>query len=165
MDDLRWPEVRRRQGLEPGGLRLQDQHLFMLRAMATVLAPGDRQRLSELQVALLEAGQTSPAAARAAAAELARWLDQRGWTTTPVSRDQAAAVRRAIARSGADGNLADYAAAEQAFLGIESLSYYLGDADRLQGALDALFSAVSSDSDYEPGQVRSAMQQLVRELE
>ncbi|MDH3643846.1 MAG: cytochrome c family protein, partial [Gammaproteobacteria bacterium] len=39
MDDVRWPDFRRQQGLEPGGLRLQDQHLFMLRAVTGVLAP------------------------------------------------------------------------------------------------------------------------------
>ena len=165
MDDLRWPEVRRRQGLEPGALRLQDQHLFMLTAMAGVLAPGERQRLGELQVAMLRAGQTSVAAVRAAAAELKGWLDQRAWTSAPVSREQAAAIRSAIAQAGARGDLADYAAAEQAFLGIESLSFYLGDADRLQSALDALFSAVESDRDFDPRKARAAMERLSRELQ
>jgi hypothetical protein len=136
----------------------------MLRALAGVLAPEDRAALETLHVKLLRAGQDGAAPARAAAAELADWLDQRNWTSSDASRDQVAAVRKAIAESGARGELADYAAAEQAFLSVESLSYYLGDADRLQGALDALFEAVADDSDYQPGDVRRAMQQLVRAL-
>jgi len=164
MDELRWPEVRRDQGLEPGGLRLQDQHMFMLRAMAEVLAPGDRDELRTLHVALLRAGQEGVQPARAAAAEFERWLDDRAWTRESVSRDQVVAIRAAIARAGAGGLLTDYAAAEQAFLGIESLSLYLGDAGRLQDELDALFGAVQSDSDYDPDQLRAAMERLSRAL-
>lgn len=164
MDQLRWPDVRRQQGLEPGALRLQDQHLFMLRAMAEVLAPGELDRLRQLHVALLKAGQQGIDSARSAAAALESWLGERSWTRETVSREQVAAIRAAIARAGADGMLADYAAAEQAFLGIESLSYYLGDTDRLQEPLDALFSAVQSDSDYDPQRLRAAMRRLSQAL-
>jgi hypothetical protein len=164
MDEQRWSEVRRDQGLEPGGLRLQDQHMFMLRAMAEVLAPGDRDALRALHVELLRAGQDSVQAARVAAADFERWLEQRSWTQDSVSRDQVMAIRAAIARAGANGLLADYAAAEQAFLGIESLSLYLGDAGRLQQQLDALFEAVQSDSDYDPDRLQAAMEGLSRAL-
>ncbi|HEX7036223.1 MAG TPA: multiheme c-type cytochrome [Pseudomonadales bacterium] len=164
MDDVRWSELRRRQGLEPGGLRLQDQHLFMLAAVAGVLAPDERERLRELQVALLRGGQQSVARARAAAAALNEWLAARDWTTRAVGREQVAAVRRAIVEMGARGELTDFAAAEQAFLGIESLTFFLGDHERLQRALDALFEAVQSDRDYDPDAARQAMQRLGREL-
>ncbi len=164
MDELRWPEVRREQGLEPGALRLQDQHMFMLRAMADVLAPDDRDALRNLHVKLLRAGQEGAQAARSVAADFERWLDDRTWTRAPASRDQVAAIRAAIARAGAGGLLADYAAAEQAFLGIESLSLYLGDAGRLQDQLDALFDAVQSDGDYDPETLQAAMERLSRAL-
>jgi hypothetical protein len=164
MDDLRWPEMRRQQGLEPGGLRLQDQHLLMLTAMAEAVAPGDRPELERLTVAMLRAGQQDVAAARRAAAALASWIDERTWTTSGVSREQVIAIRRAIARAGARGTLADFAAAEQAFLGIESLSIYLGDADRLQQALDAVFNAVENDRSYDPARFASAMERLSRAL-
>jgi hypothetical protein len=164
MDDLRWTEGRRQQGLEPGGLRLQDQHLLMLAAAAEAMAPSDRQELDRLKVAMLRAGQKDPAAARRAAAELKSWLDARTWTTGGASRDQVVGIRRAIVRAGARGDLADFAAAEQAFLGVESLSIHLGDADRLQQALDAVFSAVESDRNYDPGRFAAAMERLGRAL-
>ena len=56
----------------------------------------------------------------------------------------------------ARGRLGDFAAAEQAFLGIESLSLYLGDADRIASALDALYATVESDQTYKPKKFRDA---------
>jgi len=160
MDDLRWAEIRKQQGLEPGGLRLQDQHLFMLQAAASVLAPGEEATLRRMHTALLKAGQQSIPATRAAATELAQWLGSRAWATGPASEAQARAVRKAIAQLGASGSLADYAAAEQAFLGIESLSLHLGDHARLQGALDAVYASVENDREFDPRKFREAMGRL-----
>jgi Cytochrome c554 and c-prime len=164
MDDLRWADERRQQGLEPGGLRLQDQHLYMLRAVASVLAPGELENLRRLQVSYLKAGQNSVPATRAAAAELARWIDSQPWTTGKASAAQAVAVRKAIGQMGANGTLTDFAAAEQAFLGIESLSYHIGDHGRLQGALDAVFATVETDRSYDPAKFRAAMTRLAGSL-
>jgi len=164
MDDLRWPQIRQQQGLAPGGLRLQDQHLFMLQATVGVLAPGDEATLRRLHVALLKAGQQGIPATRTAARELGQWLDSRTWTRGPATEANARAIRKAIAQLGANGTLADYAAAEQAFLGIESLSLYLGDASRLQGALDAVYEAVENDSSYDPRKFRQAMTRLAGSL-
>lgn len=164
MDDLRWQEANRQRGLEPGELRLQGQSLLMLGAMAEVLAPDDRPALARLHTALLQAGARDVSAAKRAAATLAAWVDERDWTTADVSRDQVVAIRRAIVKAGASGNLADYAAAEQAFLGVESLSLYLGDAGRLQSALDGVYGAVADDGDYDPGAFARAMTRLNQAL-
>lgn len=164
MDDIRWSDVRRQQGLHPGGLRLQDQHLYMLQAAATVLAPTQLDTLRRLHVNYLKAGQQSIPATRAAATELAQWLDSQPWTTGKASEAQARAVRKAIGQLGANGTLTDFAAAEQAFLGIESLSYHLGDHDRLQGALDAVFATVETDREFDPAKFRAAMGRLASGL-
>jgi hypothetical protein len=103
-------------------------------------------------------------AARAAATSLKTWLADRPWVSAPASRDQVKAVRKAIAQAGARGELVDFAAAEQAFLGIESLSIYLGDVKRLQGALDGVFEVVETDRGFEPRKLRTAMERLSREL-
>jgi len=161
MDDLRWPDTRLQQGLAPGGLRLQDQHLYMLQATASVLAPGELDTLRRLHTVLLKAGQQGIPATRTAARELADWLDARAWITGPATEAQARAVRKAIAQLGANGTLTDYAAAEQAFLGIESLSLHLGDHGRLQPALDAVYASVESDRDFDPRKFRAAMGRLV----
>jgi hypothetical protein len=160
MDDVRWPDSRLQQGLAPGGLRLQDQHLYMLQATAGVLAPTELGTLRRLHTAFLQAGQQGIPATRTAARELAEWLGTRTWTTGPATEAQARAVRKAIAQLGANGTLTDYAAAEQAFLGIESLSLHLGDHARLQGALDAVYAAVESDRNFDPRKFREAMGRL-----
>jgi hypothetical protein len=160
MDDIRWSDVRLQQGLDPGGLRLQDQHLYMLQATAGVLAPDELGNLRRLHTALLKAGQQGIPATQAAARELDAWLGSRPWATGPATETQARAVRKAIAQLGANGTLTDYAAAEQAFLGIESLSLHLGDHGRLQGALDAVYASVESDRDFDPRKFREAMGRL-----
>jgi len=164
MDDVRWAPIRQQQGLQPGGLRLQDQHLFMLQATVSVLAPGEEATLRRLHTALLQAGQQSLPATRTAAGELDAWLAARSWSTAPVTEAQTRAIRKAIAQLGANGALADYAAAEQAFLGIETLSLHLGDAGRLQSALDAVYAAVESDRAYDPRRFRDAMTRLAAGL-
>jgi hypothetical protein len=164
MDQIRWPQIRQRQGLTPGGLRLHDPNLFMLQALVSVMAPGDESTFRRLHVALLRAGQRSVPATRAAAAERAGWLETRTWVRAAATEANVRAVRRAIAQLGASGALADYAAAEQAFLSIESLSLHLGDARRIGGALDRLYSSVESDRNYDPGAFQQAMSRLAGSL-
>ena len=167
MDDVRWSELRRQQGLKPGLPRLQDQHLLMLRAVANALAPAAAPQLKTLQETMLRAGQHSVSATKSAAAELAAWLDGQSWLTGNANRDplkDARSVRKAIAALGVSGTLADYAAAEQAFLGIESLSLFLGDSERLQSSLDAMYDAVESDQDYRPEKFRQAIRALAAQL-
>lgn len=150
MDADQLPQVRLNQGLAPGALRLQDANLFMLRAIATVVAPEQASRLRELHIGLLRSGWRGIDPARAAARTLKTWLDDQRWTRpgTPVTTAQIAAVRRAIAGMGSRGELADYAVAEQAFLALETLSLQLDDATALQSRLDRLYEVVGAENDF-----------------
>ena len=158
MDDLRWSAQRRQQGLVPGQLRLQDHHLLMLKAVADVVDSGQGKSLNGAIAGLLRAGQTSYPAIRKNAAELQSWLDDRGaaWLARSFSSADIRAIRKTLAQYGANGELTDYAAAEQAFLGIENLSLNIGDADAQQKVLDDLFTAVESDQSYSPQKFRAA---------
>jgi len=160
MDDIRWPEFRRQQGLQPGGLRLQDQHLFMLRAMASVLAPAQESTLRQLQVDYLKAGQRSVGAAKSAAAKLDSWLAGQSWLTSNTSDNNVRAVRKAVAALAASGVLSDYAAAEQAALALQSLSYYLDDYEALGSKVDALFDILASDKKFDPARFQQAAKRL-----
>ncbi len=158
MDDQRWTLVRKNQGLKAGALRLQDQHLIMLRAVTEVLDSNNMAELQRLTNALVRAGQTSNRAVRESAAMLSNWLraTENTWVAVDVSVDNIRAIRKAIVTIGADGLLSDYAAAEQAFLGVESLSLYIGDADRISTTLDDLYTAVESDETFSPKDFRAA---------
>jgi len=158
MDDLRWGSQRRSQGLAPGQLRLQDHHLLMLKAVAAVLDGTERDALQNGIVALLRAGQTSYPAIRSRAAELQAWLKAHGakWLARNFGPGDIRAIRKTLAQYGANGDLADFSAAEQAFLGIENLSLNIGDADAQQQVLDGLYEAVESDKTYSPDRFRTA---------
>lgn len=160
------PQVRLDQGLAPGALRLQDANLFMLRALASVVAPAAEARLHKLHLKLLRSGWRSVDAARAAAAELDAWLAGQSWTRPSGTTDPevVAAVRLAIAALAARGELADYAVAEQAFLAIETLSLQLGDAETLQQHLDRLYAVVADEDGFRASRFRSAAAALLTAL-
>jgi len=158
MDDIRWSEQRRAQGLEPGQLRLQDHHLLMLKAVARVLNDTERKELQSAIVALLKAGQSSYSATRTRAQALQSWLKEHGadWLQRNYGAAEMRAIRKTLAQYGANGELNDFSAAEQAFLGIENLSLNLGDADAQQKVLDDLYNTVESDKTYSPTRFRAA---------
>jgi hypothetical protein len=158
MEDQRWGGIRREQGLAPGGLRLADHHLMMLRAVAGAVGGEAPRQLDDAIARLLRAGQTSYAETRSAASALGGWIRERkqSWLARSFSQDEIRGIRRAIARQGADGLLNDYSAAEQAFTAIESLSLIVGDADAMTAALDTLFASVETEKGYAPAKFRAA---------
>ncbi|MGH8495954.1 MAG: multiheme c-type cytochrome [Gammaproteobacteria bacterium] len=163
MDEQRWPVQLRNQGIEPGTVRLQDHNLQILEAVARVLAGSEAGQFTGNVRALVRSGQVSHAAVREAADALLTWIDEkeRSWTTQAFSRAQVQAVRKAIVEMAANGTLADFASAEQAFLSIESLSLALGDADGLGTVLNRLFETVASDQEYEPDRFASTARSVL----
>jgi Cytochrome c554 and c-prime len=146
MDVERWSA-----SVSPGGLRLQTDHLLILQATAAVLDPVAAETLATATQTLVRAGQRDVAAVRDASAAVLKWLRAHAdWADRDFSRDQVIDVRRSLIRYAAAGRMGDFAAAEQTFLGVESLSLYLGDADRHRGALDRLFESVADDAAFDP---------------
>ncbi|MCZ6640069.1 MAG: multiheme c-type cytochrome [Gammaproteobacteria bacterium] len=162
MDDKRWPASRRGQGLLPGSPRLQDQHLLMIRALAEASNTAAVATLTQLTDNLLQAGQEGPEAVGRAAAGLLAWLNQQDWLKT--TDDSSTATRRAIAELAAQGVLNDFAHAEQAFMGLETLSIHIGDATNLQSRLDELFGTVQQDDAFDPSKFRQAARRLLNAL-
>lgn len=159
MDDLRWTEAQAGPGVAPGTLRLQDQHLRTLTVIARVL-DGDAaaQEITRATRSLVAAGQVSVTDARARAAELLDWIGQheQAWSDRALTNDEAGRVRLGLLDEGAHGRMADFADAEQTFLGVESLSFFLKDEDAHQKYLDALFATVQDDKGYDPEKFRQA---------
>jgi hypothetical protein len=77
-------------------------------------------------------------------------------TRRQFSAADVTAMRKTLVRYGATDKAGDYAAAEQIVLGLESLSYSLGDRDKKKAALDALYNAVKNDTTFSPQQFASA---------
>src|SRR5690606_15126388 len=83
----------------------------------------------------LHQSHSKPAAIGAATERLRTQLDDLAASLrqNPPSPGDIKALRRRIAENSAHGRYADYSSAEQAFLALESLSYALGDRDKMTG--------------------------------
>ncbi len=166
MSDLRWNRRVAGPGIAPGSLRLQTDHLLVLLATSQVLDPGTADAFERAMNGYVRAGQRNDAAVREAGAVLTKWLTahERDWAGRAFSKSQVADVRRSLVRYAATGRMGDFAAAEQTFLGVESLSLYLGDENRLRKSLDALFKTVENASAYQPGRFSASAKSLLGTL-
>jgi hypothetical protein len=126
------------------------------------LDAGGANSLAQAANAFVRAGQKSDAAVRDAGAPLLSWLSahDKDWISRSFTKSQVSEVRRSLVRFAAEGRMGDFAAAEQSFLGIESLSIYLGDAGRLRGALDAMFKTVEDSAKFSPGKFAASAKGL-----
>jgi hypothetical protein len=157
MDKIRWNAQRAGAGIKPGTLRLQTQNLVVLQAVTETFEPAALPELVTLTNALIRSGQRDRASVAAAAKALQDWigkreaLSRRQFSTADVTN-----MRKTLVKYAATDKAGDYAAAEQIVLGLESLSYSLGDRDKKKAALDALYNAVKNDTTFSPQQFASA---------
>jgi hypothetical protein len=153
MDKLRWSRARAGAGAATGAPRLQTPNLIMLQAVAEALGnvtPGAPQ-LATATDAIVRAGHADLAAVPAASAAAAQWVAaHEGWAKQPFKPAETAAIRRMLLRYAASDRTADFVAAEQVVMGVESLSYSLGDRDQRKRALDALYDEVKSATSFDP---------------
>jgi hypothetical protein len=150
--DLRWTAKRAGAGIRPGTLRLQKPHLVTLQAAAEAIgSPAALKQLVDGTAALVRSGQAGPAAVKTASTALLatlRTIDP--WSRRAFSRADVVKLRKTLLKYAATDLASDYVVAEQIVLGAESLSYSLGDQDRVKAGLDALFKAVESDATFSP---------------
>lgn len=157
MDKIRWNAQRAGAGIKPGTLRLQTQNLIVLQAVTETFEPAALTELVGLTNGLIRAGQRDRTTVTAAAKSLLDWVEKReALTRRQFSAADVTAMRKTLVKYGATDKAGDYAAAEQIVLGLESLSYSLGDRDKKKAALDALYNAVKNDTTFSPQQFASA---------
>jgi hypothetical protein len=151
VESLRWSTQRAGPGILPGTLRVQRQSLVMLQALAEVVSPPAAGELAGATAALTQASQRDVGQAKAAAARVAQWLrEHQGWETRTYSRAETVSLRKALLRYGGTDRASDFLTAEQVDLGVESLSYGLGDHDKHKSRLDALYETVKSNASFNP---------------
>jgi len=153
MDPQRATKQRAGVGMKLGGLRLQTQNLVVLEAALEAVEPNARDQLTSLSSALVKAGQSDVASVGAAAGALLEWLKGReALSRRQFSRAEVLDVRKMLLRYAATDKASDYAVAEQIVLGVESLSYSLGDRSAKKASLDKLYAAVKSGTSFNPSQ-------------
>jgi len=157
MDKIRWNAQRAGAGIKPGTLRLQTQNLIVLQAVTETFEPAALNELVGLTNALIRAGQANRAAVTSAAKALQDWVEKReALSRRQFSTADVTAMRKTLVKYGATDKAGDFASVEQIVLGLESLSYSLGDHDKKKAALDPLFNAVKNDTAFSPQQFASA---------
>jgi hypothetical protein len=164
-DKQRWSRSRAGKGILPGTLRLQKYHLVMIQAISEVLAPDSLPELVSASDGLTLAGQTDVGSLRAAAQKLHTWIEAHDdWARRQYTPAQVAQVRKTVIRYASDDKASDFGAAEQVVMGVESLSYTIGDHDKHKAAIDALYNAVKTSSGFDPtqfaGVARSVLSQF-----
>lgn len=151
MDNIRWNAQRAGAGVKPGSVRLQTHNLVILQAVTEVVEPAALPELVKLTNSLIRAGQSDRATVNAAATPLLAWIAKRdSLSRRQFTKADVAKVRRSLISYAAADKAGDYAAAEQIVLGVESLSYSIGDRDSRKAALDALYNTVKSDTNFSP---------------
>jgi hypothetical protein len=157
MTSIRWTRQRAGDGIQPGTLRLQTQHLLMLQAVAEVLEPAAVPGLAAARQGLIRAGQTDVASVMAASGRLLEWLKARdNWSQKKYSAEDTGKLRRAVLALAAADRSFDYLAAEQVVFSVQTLTYALNDMKLRKGALDLLFDAVKSETAFDAGRFSAA---------
>jgi hypothetical protein len=153
-EKMRWSAAHAGAGVKPGTLRLQKQSLIMLQALLESLGTADAaSQLANSSDALIRAGGLDVASARGAAQKVLEQLHGLDpWTKRVYSSAEVAKVRKTVLRYGAEDKASDYGTAEQVVLGVQSLSYALGDYDRHKDAFKSLFAALGTGADFNAAQ-------------
>ncbi|HEY6642896.1 multiheme c-type cytochrome [Povalibacter sp.] len=163
MDEIRWNAQRAELEIQPGTVRLQAQHYVVLQALTEALEPAALPELTGLVNALIRSSEKDQV--RAAARSLQEWIARRDvLSRRQYSRNEVLAVRRMLINYATSDRAGDYASAEQVVLGVESLSYSLGDRDSKNAALDALYNAVKNDTEFSPQQFATAARNVQRQF-
>jgi len=151
-DDLRWYAERRQQGIEPGSVRLADHHFRTLQLISQELSPEQTAPLNRAINRLIVAGQRDRAALGTSADQLAGVIDTiaADWAGRAPSNADVRALRKRLVAQAAQRRMVDYGTAEQGLLSIVTLTEYLGEADRLAGSLDQLFTGLGNDETFRP---------------
>jgi hypothetical protein len=149
-EKMRWSQARAGAGVKPGTLRLQKQSLVMLQALLEALGTADTAaQLTSNTDALVRGGGTDAASAKAAAQKLLEQLHGLdAWTKRSYSSADVIKVRKTMLHEASEDRASDYGTAEQVVLGVQSLSYALGDYDRHKDAFKSLFDGLGTGSDF-----------------
>ena len=142
--------------LPPGSPRLLDYSLDMV---AAIIELSNLEKLSTWKQAVRKMhGQSLskqlPETTQAIRQELIPLEKQ--LKATPPTIKQLKAMRKLIAQHSASGNYDDFTSAEQAFLAIESLSYSIGDRDKIVKALDIMYKSVADEFNFTPSEFSKA---------
>jgi hypothetical protein len=156
-----WEALANEQDAPPGSLRLHDGHARALLAVLEATAPADATALRRAQGSLHAAGGNLAAVREARQAldgtlsTIQQNVHRRTW-----SRSDLQAALDALVAAAKRGAFADYAAAEQAAMGMIVLLAELGPDASRAAAVDEMFQALEDDSGFDSPRFARALEVL-----
>ncbi|WP_299975442.1 multiheme c-type cytochrome [uncultured Pseudoteredinibacter sp.] len=163
MDKKTWRQTSIEVGLKPGDLRLNDAALQMLVGIAYIRDQEGAQRLLQLSRDLHVASRKDVnglrSSAKAALAQLASMegaLLDRNYNNNEIT-----SLRQRILSKSAAGQYRDYTSAEQAFLGVETLTLALNQSERYSAQMDSFYASLASESAFQQGRFASVAKNLL----
>lgn len=164
MNDTRWSPTETSANLPIGVVRLDLSSERILIAITSVLAPEQSRELTQRVAALNRASTQSTAQTMDKAMQLAACLGQlmarldgHSYTTAEVR-----AIRLALLDNARRGEYRDFTSAEQAWLGVETLSIHLGK--EKPDMLDKWYQTVQHESGFSPARFALVAGKVWREL-
>ncbi len=151
IDDLNWQSRPSTAGLKPGAIRINDSSFILLAALLAPLDNALHQELSKAIKALHQASTESIPSLRAQA-KLIKDIAHRAriaLTAKELDANTKQALIRSLMEYGANGEYADYMAAEQAVMGIDVLAYSLPVNPRLSRLVNRAYAHTKDQSAYD----------------
>ncbi len=166
LDGSRW-QRRSGTGLGPGEMRLNDANLVMVRLILSAIDPSLADQLKQQTLALHQATTISRERVHAAAEQLQQTLAAA--TTELINHQFAPAdldkVFTQLQQQAENGELSDYAAAEQSAMAVVNLVTALEqtgiiEAQLMDSEIDGLFATVADEYEYRGERLAGALQKL-----
>jgi hypothetical protein len=173
MNEPRWAP-RETTGLPPGVPRINDAHVLMLLYLTRAIEPALSEDLHKSLLALHKASTDTREATMSAAnalKELVKKVDG-AVRAHNFSKDETLAILDSLVKGGVAGDYRDFAAAEQAVMGVHALADSLTDAKQWSesqaGAIAAqikvLYTVLADQNAYQPARFSGEMQNLAAAL-
>ncbi|MBK8958439.1 MAG: hypothetical protein IPM80_08360 [Proteobacteria bacterium] len=173
MNEPRWAP-RETTGLPPGVPRINDAHVLMLLYLTRAIEPALAEDLHKSLLALHKASTDTREATMSAAnalKELVKKVDG-AVRAHNFSKDETLAILDSLVKGGVAGDYRDFAAAEQAVMGVHALADSLTDAKQWSesqaGAIAAqikvLYTVLADQNAYQPARFSGEMQNLAAAL-
>ncbi|ARN74589.1 hypothetical protein [Oceanicoccus sagamiensis] len=138
-------------------IRLNDANFLMLLELTQIVLPAENAKLKQAVVAMHKGSLTTKSSLKKAVTDLSAVvarLDQQ-LTATAYSDQQTKAVRARLLTQSAKGQYRDFAAAEQAFLAIESITIALNQDADLEKQLNSLYDTLENEDGFSPQTFKS----------
>lgn len=162
MSNKRWQPTGARKGIAPGVVRLNDASVLMLSELTHIFNPEKSEALHGALIELHKSALKNRTALNTAITQLLSVINELDSELSgrQYSLDHIKTVRSRLLAQAATGEYRDFAAAEQAFLAIESITITLKQYSVLEKQLNQLYKTLENEDTFVPSKFQSSAKQV-----